>query len=97
VVLSDSMNMGAMKRNYAPERAVVAAIAAGVDLVMLAEEHYDHDPARYLENQVALLDAVKAAIGDGRLAASRVDDAVRRILSLKFRFGLFERQANDRA
>ena len=91
VILSDSMNMGAMKKNYVPEEAVVEALAAGVDLVMLAEEHYDHDPKNYLKNQVALLEAVKAAVKKGRLSQARVDEAVGRVLALKSKFGLFEK------
>jgi beta-N-acetylhexosaminidase len=89
VILSDSMNMGAMKRNYPPDRSVVQAIGAGVDLVMLAEEHYDHDPANYLKNQVALLEAVERAVGEGSLTLARIDEAAGRVLALKERFGLF--------
>jgi beta-N-acetylhexosaminidase len=88
-IISDSMNMGAMKRNYIPEEAAVQAVRAGVDLIMLAEEHYAHDAERYLAQQCALLDAVARAVRSGDLSERRIDDAVRRILALKARFGLF--------
>ncbi len=91
VILSDSMNMHAMRKNYAPERAVVAALAAGVDLIMLAEEHYDHEPERYVARQLALLDAVERAVSAGELGEARLNDAVRRVLELKARFHLFDR------
>lgn len=98
VILSDSMNMNAMRKNYDPERAVVAALAAGVDLIMLAEEHYDHEPERYVARQVALLDAVERAISDGTLSEARLNDAVRRVLELKGRFASFEAsEAAERA
>ncbi len=83
LIVSDSMNMGAMKRHYDPIDAVIQAFKAGVDLMMLAEEHYDHDAGQYLENQRALIRAVVRAVEDGEIGAERVDDALRRVLRLK--------------
>lgn len=88
VVLSDSMNMGAMKRNYRPEVAVVQALLAGVDVIMLAEEHYDHNAMTYVKQQIALLDCVKHAVEDGTLPISRIDQAVERVLTLRAKHGL---------
>jgi beta-N-acetylhexosaminidase len=88
VIITDSMNMQAMKKNYAPDRAVIMAINAGVDLVMLAEEHYSHDAAQYLNQQRALITAVIRAAETGELPMARVDDAVTRVLKLKD--GLFK-------
>jgi beta-N-acetylhexosaminidase len=83
------MNMGAIRRSYAPDDAAVQAVLAGVDMIMLAEEHYDHDAARYLDKQLLSLRGVIAAVQQGRIPPSRVDDAVGRILALKQRHGLF--------
>ena len=83
VIVSDSMNMASMKRNYDPAEAAIRAFNAGVDLMMLAEEHYDHDIDAYLDNQRALIGAVIDAVNDGRISGTRVDDALRRILTLK--------------
>ncbi|MHB8629900.1 MAG: glycoside hydrolase family 3 protein [Aggregatilineales bacterium] len=88
VVLSDSMNMHSMKRNYRPEDSAVRALQAGVDLIMLAEEHYDHDASRYLQQQTGLLRAVKAAVEQGKLEMSRIDRSVERVLTLKRNRGL---------
>ena len=44
-VISDSMNMHSMRTVYDPVDAATQAINAGVDILMLAEEHYDHDAA----------------------------------------------------
>jgi beta-N-acetylhexosaminidase len=95
VIVSDSMNMGAMRSNYVPEQAVVQALQAGVDLIMLAEEHYAHDAEHYLEQQCALLDGVARVVHSGGLSEERIDDAVRRILMLKERFGLFDAPLAD--
>lgn len=83
VVVSDSMNMGSMKRNYDPADAAIQGFKAGVDLMMLAEEHYDHDVDTYLENQRSLIGAVIGAVEDGAISSERVDDAVERVLRLK--------------
>ncbi len=83
VIVSDSMNMHSMKRNYDPADAAIQGFNAGVDLMMLAEEHYDHDAGQYLANQRALIRAVIGAVEDGRISRERVDDAVRRVLRLK--------------
>ena len=83
LIVSDSMNMHSMKRNYDPIDAAIQAFKAGVDLMMLAEEHYDHDAGQYLANQRALLRAIIRAVDEGGISAERVDDAVSRVLRLK--------------
>lgn len=83
VVVSDSMNMGSMKRNYDPAEAAIQAFNAGVDLMMLAEEHYDHDVETYLQNQRSLIGAVIQAAEAGTISSDRINDAVGRILRLK--------------
>jgi beta-N-acetylhexosaminidase len=85
MVLSDSMNMGAIRRHYDPAEAAVKAILAGVDMIMLAEEHYDHDAARYLDEQVFMIQGIVDAVRRGRLPEGRVEEAVQRIVSLKKR------------
>ena len=83
LIVSDSMNMHSMKRNYDPADAAIQGFNAGVDLMMLAEEHYDHDAAQYLANQRALIRGVIGAVDEGEISAERVDEAVRRVLRLK--------------
>lgn len=83
LIVSDSMNMGSMKRNYEPAAAAIQGFKAGVDLMMLAEEHYDHDVDAYLENQRDLIGAVVKAVETGAISRGRVDDAVARVLRLK--------------
>jgi beta-N-acetylhexosaminidase len=89
VIMSDSMNMKSMVANYPAAESAVRAFAAGVDLLMLAEEHYSHDADAYLSNQTALIAAVRQAVIDRRLSRMRVEDAVRRVLKLKHAYGLW--------
>ena len=82
VIISDSMNMGAIRRFYDPAESTVMALQAGVDLVMLSEEHYEHSDD-YLAKQLASLHGVRRAIEDGTLAMELIDDKLRRIIALK--------------
>jgi beta-glucosidase len=43
----------------------------------------------------AFFETLKKLVADGRIPVSRIDDAVRRIVTVKFRMGLFERPFGD--
>lgn len=73
VIVTDGLFMGALRQRYADPDIAVRALAAGADLLLEPPD---------LPGAVA---AVTAAIGDGRLPLARLDDAVRRILTLKHR------------
>lgn len=60
--------------------AAVAAIRAGVDMVMVT----GHDEAR------AVSDALQSAVRDGSITETRLKDAVTRILRAKIRYGLMD-------
>ena len=82
IILSDSMNMGAIRKSYNPAESTLQALQSGVDIVMLSEEHYDHD-ADYLVNQLKSLECVKNAIIHGQLSLEDVDKKLMRILWIK--------------
>ncbi|HWE60370.1 MAG TPA: glycoside hydrolase family 3 N-terminal domain-containing protein [Chloroflexota bacterium] len=89
VILTDSFNMGSIRRAYAPSEAVVRAINAGADMVLLAEERYGDEPVDYLAHQVALIEAVRAAAHAGAIPEARLNQAVGRVLRLKAAASLF--------
>src|SRR5256712_2597345 len=93
VVLTDSFNMGAVRRVYDPLDAVVQTVQAGADMVLLAEERYGDESGDYVERQGQLVAGLGAAVNNGRLPLSRVGDAVGRILALKTRHRLAEQPA----
>ncbi len=64
---------------------VKSAVNAGIDMIMV--------PNRWLECLKNIIDLTKK----GEIAPERIDDAVRRILRVKFRLGLFERPYADRS
>jgi beta-glucosidase len=63
--------------------AVVTSINAGVDMVMVP-----YDGHRFITH-------LTRAVKDGDVPLARIDDAVRRILTIKFELGLFERPFGD--
>ena len=82
VLITDSMNMGAIRRFYQHEEAAVQSLLAGADLIMLSEEHYDHS-TDYWAKQQAEIRAVIRAVQTGRIPAARLDEKLERIIRLK--------------
>jgi beta-glucosidase len=59
--------------------ALATSVNAGVDMIMVSADWR------------RMLTTLKTIVADGRVPLDRVDDAVRRILTVKYRVGLFER------
>lgn len=66
------------------KEAVKLAINAGIDMAMVP-------------NELQFCTDLKELVEEGEVPVSRIDDAVRRILRLKFRLGLFENPYWDQA
>jgi beta-glucosidase len=64
---------------------IVTAINAGLDMIMVPYDYH------------AFIDGLTEAVENGDVAMERIDDAVRRILTIKFQLGLFERPFADRS
>ena len=84
VVVSDDMQMAAIVAEYGPEEAAIAAVQAGVDVILLANQQGDYDRQRVYRVRDALLQAV----ADGALTEERIYQSAARILALKERYGL---------
>ncbi|MCU0515038.1 MAG: hypothetical protein MUE40_20980 [Anaerolineae bacterium] len=76
VILSDAMDMGAIRQRYTPAEALLAFLHAGGDLFVTG-------PYMTLAEQRAARDALVAAVTAGELPRSRLEESVRRILRLK--------------
>ena len=76
VILTDSMDMGAITEAYTPGEAAVQCILAGCDMVL--------GPENLQEAYDALLSAVK----NGDIPEERIDESVMRILTLKSAYGM---------
>lgn len=73
VVITDAMNMGAIKDNYSSSEAAVLAIEAGCDILLMP---FDYRKA---------FDGVVKAVESGRISEARIDESVNRIMKLKER------------
>ena len=91
VIITDSFNMHAIQKNYDPSQAAIAAILAGADMIMLAEERYGEDVGDYIKSQTEMLDKVEQAVMEGKIPIERIDEAYNRIVELKKRYKLEEK------
>lgn len=76
VVITDSLEMRAMTDHYGSGEIAVAAVQAGVDLLLCPR---DLDEA---------IDALTAAVEDGTISQQRLDESVLRVLRLKLARGI---------
>jgi len=82
-VVSDWQAIDRMDPDYSKD--IEVSINAGLDMIMV--------PIHYRD----FIDKLKALVTAGHVPMARIDDAVRRILKQKARFGLWERPFTDRA
>jgi beta-N-acetylhexosaminidase len=77
LVVTDALVMGAIVDAFGAGESAVRAFLAGSDILLM--------PA----DIPAAVDAMAAAVDDGRISEERLDRSVRRVLQLKVRAGLF--------
>jgi beta-glucosidase len=82
-VISDWQGINQLGPNY--ENDIKVGVNAGIDMVMVPDQYvnFEHDLADLVAN--------------GGVTPARIDDAVRRILTEKFKLGLFEHPYTDRS
>jgi beta-N-acetylhexosaminidase len=81
VVVSDDMRMGAIDQHYGLPDAAVRAVRAGVDVVLIADDRLPDGTSA----ADVVLDALRGAVGRGRIPARRVDEALIRIEAMRAR------------
>lgn len=80
LAVSDDLRMKAIAdAGFSPSRAAVAALGAGIDLVMT-----------WPADAELLRDALVAAVAHGQLSRDRLREAAARVLAVKIRYGLLE-------
>ena len=88
LIVTDSLGMGALSKGVGTVRAAVMAAKAGADVLLFGAD-VGHEPGEQIEAFNALLSAVKS----GEIPPERIDQAVRRILSVKERYGILDASA----
>ena len=82
-IVSDWAGIDQLPGNYKDD--IKQSINAGIDMVMV--------PDNYIE----YITLFKELANENQISAERIDDAVKRILRIKFRMGLFENPYTDRS
>ena len=83
VIATDALQMGAIVKAVGADEAPVLAFLAGSDLLLMPA-----DVGRAIE-------AMVHAVESGRIPPERIDQSVRKILTMKERLGLFQRREVD--
>lgn len=83
VVISDDMQMGAIRRHYGFEEAVLAAVDAGVDILAIANNSV------FEEDVVSrTVEILRRAVEQGRISRARIEQSYARIRRLKERLAV---------
>jgi beta-N-acetylhexosaminidase len=81
VIVSDAIGMAAILKKWPLPQACAMAIKAGVDTILLKADD---------ESRSQCFFGIKQAVETGELSEERVNDAVRRLLIMKYDQGLFK-------
>ncbi len=81
VIMTDALNMNAIADHFGPVDAVIRAINAGTDIVLM--------PVGLIE----VFEGVHEAVLDGEISEERIDEAVERILTLKLNRSILKTEA----
>ena len=82
VIVSDAIGMAAILKQWPLPRACALAIKAGCDTILLKADD---------ESRSQCFFGIKQAVETGELSEDRVNDAVRRLLVMKYDQGLFKK------
>lgn len=85
VIMTDSLTMQGILAYYSESQAAVVAVEAGDDLLMGASTPGD---------VAAMITGLKQAVNAGTISEQRIDDSVRRILTMKYAMGLLHVPTN---
>lgn len=78
VAITDSFEMESIADNYSVDDAVVMSVKAGMDMILQPKD------------MASAVNSIEQAVADGELSEDRIDESVRRILTLKESCGLLK-------
>lgn len=82
VIVSDDLDMGAITELYSPGEAAVLSLQSGVDLLLVCHNR---------ESMTQAFEELVAAVQRGEISGEELDQKVSRILALKEKYGLIDR------
>ena len=78
IIITDSLEMGAITKYYTSEETAVKSVLAGVDMLLM--------PNNFTEAYNGMVKAVKS----GKISVKRIDESVKRILTEKYKAALID-------
>ena len=83
VIVTDDMTMKAILNTFEIGEAAVSAVKAGNDIVLIAHDY---------DNVIKAKDAILQAIEAGEISEQRINESVKRILSIKKKYNLSNKE-----
>lgn len=83
LIVTDGLEMRGISAHYSPGKAVVLALKAGADMMLLSLD------------EITAIHEVERAVESGTITEARIDQSVRKILDKKKRAGLFQNRKTD--
>ena len=87
VVVTDALEMESITEHFAEDDVYKMAVNAGVDMLLVPCTVYNSGSLQKLEN---IVNTIVEMAEEGEISGDRIDESVRRILTLKARHGLLE-------
>ena len=81
VITTDSMTMGALIDRYGVGESCARALAAGADVILMKAEN---------QWRGEMFHTIRKWVDEGKIDAGELDDKVRRVLKMKYDYGLFD-------
>lgn len=83
LIVTDALEMRGIANHFSPGEAVIAALNAGNDVMLLSPD------------ELTAINEIERAVHSGRLEESRIDHSVRKILAYKIEHGLMDHKLVD--
>lgn len=87
IVVTDAMNMAGITDKWDPVQAAIIAIQAGVDMICMPTRLYCNSDIEVLDD---IIQGIESAVESGEIPISRINDAVKRILTVKQNRGILD-------
>ena len=92
IVVTDAMNMSAISSKWTQSQAVINAVNAGIDMICMPCSVHCIDDFKNLDN---IINNVVNAVEEGIIKTERIDDAVKRILTIKYENNILNWSEDD--
>lgn len=85
VIVTDAMNMKAIADHFGKTEAVIKAINAGTDIVLMPVSVWNESAEAELND---LFNVILASVKNGTISENRINESVRRIIAMKIKRGI---------